>query len=161
MSTFPSAKTTRAWTPWTSSADTSSFSSLLLPLPERGAALFYSTGIGKFLPPLFIGAPQGGLSCPFGAIHLQVARWIRAKPGAAGSEGSCPHCCAMWAFLLFALQIAGLPPALRATPLINAGGKIFTHKQKNRDPKSGPDGDVLTCAGASGANPCRRRSARR
>ena len=29
----------------------------------------------------------------------------------------------MWAFLLFAAQIAGLPPALRATPLINAGGK--------------------------------------
>ena len=64
--------------------------------------------IKKLLPPLFIG---------------EVARWIRAKPGAAGSEGSCPHCYAMWDFLLFALQIAGLPPALRATPLINAGGQ--------------------------------------
>ena len=64
----------------------------------------------QFLPPLFIG---------------EVARWIRAKPEAAGSEGSCPPCSARWAFLRFALQIAGLPPALRATPLINAGGKIF------------------------------------
>ena len=75
--------------------------------------------IKKLLPPLFIG---------------EVARWIRAKPGAAGSEGSFPHCYAMWAFLLIATQIAGLPPALRATPLINAGGK-------KRSPDSVESGD--------------------
>ena len=65
-------------------------------------------GIEKILPPLFIG---------------EVARWIRAEPGAAGSEGFCPLCTAKRAFLIFASQISGLPPALRATPLINAGGK--------------------------------------
>ena len=36
-------------------------------------------------PPLFgvsqMGAPQGGLSCPFGAIHLQVARQSRVGGG--------------------------------------------------------------------------------
>ena len=42
-------------------------------------------GEAKNKPPLFgvsqMGAPQGGLSCPFGAIHLQVARHSRVGGG--------------------------------------------------------------------------------
>jgi hypothetical protein len=40
-------------------------------------------------------------------------------------------------FQLFAAQIAGLPPALRATPLINAGGK----GQREKREKTAPSGD--------------------
>ena len=64
------------------------------------------------LPPLFIG---------------EVSRWIRAKPGAAGTEG----------FPSFRRKEGMLPPALRATPLINEGGKAYSVKyQFNRFPKA-------------------------
>ncbi len=41
-------------------------------------------------PPLFgvsqMGAPQGGFSCPFGAIHLQVAE--RSEVGGGGQHSA-------------------------------------------------------------------------
>ena len=58
----------------------------------------------------------------------EVGRWIRAQPGAAGSEGVC----------LFALQTGVLPPAF-GTPLINAGGK----KQKRKTARSRCSGLLL------------------
>ena len=61
------------------------------------------------LPPLFIG---------------EVARWIRAKPGAAGTEG----------FPSFLRKEGMLPPALRATPLINVGGKSQTFRHRKNAP---------------------------
>ena len=34
----------------------------------------------KLLPPPFMEAPQGGLSCPLGAIHLQLSKIGSSEP---------------------------------------------------------------------------------
>ena len=62
---------------------------------------------------------------PFGAIHLQVARWIRAKPGATGSEGV-PTFYRKVGIFEYLLCKYSDSPRPSGTPLINAGGKIRT-----------------------------------
>jgi len=56
----------------------------------------------------------------------EVARWIRATPGAIVTEGVIRFSEKSGYFRIFALQIYGLPPGLRfawPSPLINEGGK--------------------------------------
>ena len=57
------------------------------------------------------------------AIHLQVARWIWAKPGAAGSEGV-PTFQRKVGISEYLLRKYSDSPRPSGTPLINAGGKI-------------------------------------
>ena len=62
----------------------------------------------KTLPPLFMG---------------EVARWIRAKPGAAGSE-EVPTFQRKVGISEYLLRKYSDSPRPSGTPLINAGGKI-------------------------------------
>ena len=72
--------------------------------------MWQSVTLGSPAAQSAVGAPQGGLSCPFGAIHLQVARRSRVGGGeySPGAKAPLSHI----AMLLHSNMTA--PPRLRA-----------------------------------------------
>ena len=76
---------------------------------EKGHAFACPQRVEKLLPPPFMG---------------EVARWIRAKPGAAGSEGV-PTFQRKVGISEYLLRKYSDSPRPSGTPLINAGGKIM------------------------------------
>ena len=164
MSTSPSAVTTKAWTPWTSWAESSSFFLFALAASRKGG--------GPFLPCRVGGTAPVCRKVPVGAITDRP--WIlpEQNPSPQGENKAIPlRKIRKTAFFGGRSMIAPTSSKENMVSQQSSAGSVTPPYRtmekigaKNRDPVFRvPMGDMLTSlrSGASGASPCRRRNARR